>query len=82
MIFSQSTASMAATSDVQVPIRKPVTETPHALIGSFADLDDINDDTLECDAIVAQGKGKSKVISHHLIFIPTGPLFVLGSLLN
>ncbi|KAG1747725.1 hypothetical protein EDB19DRAFT_1905462 [Suillus lakei] len=60
-IFSQGTASTAAISDAQVPIQKPVTETPHALIGSFAD--DINNNTLECDATIAQGKGKSKVAS-------------------
>ncbi|KAG0699125.1 hypothetical protein DFH29DRAFT_877529 [Suillus ampliporus] len=61
MIFSQGTASTAATSDAQVPIRKPVTETPHTLVGSFAD--DIDDNTLEHDATIAQGKGKSKVAS-------------------
>ncbi|KAG1724865.1 hypothetical protein EDB19DRAFT_1834016 [Suillus lakei] len=60
-IFSQGTTSTAAISDAQVPIQKPVTETPHALIGSFAD--DINNNTLECDATIAQGKGKSKVAS-------------------
>jgi hypothetical protein len=35
------------------------------LIGSFAD-DDI-DNTLERDATIVQGKGKSKVSSHYLI---------------
>ncbi|KAG2059109.1 hypothetical protein BDR06DRAFT_968108 [Suillus hirtellus] len=43
----------------QVPIWKPVTETLDTLIGSFAD--NINNDTLECDATIAQGKGKFKV---------------------
>ncbi|KAG1884297.1 hypothetical protein F4604DRAFT_1919429 [Suillus subluteus] len=59
-IFSQGTASTAATSDVPVPIRKPVTEIPEALGDIFAD--DI-DDTLERDATIAQGKGKLKVAS-------------------
>ncbi|KAG1907211.1 uncharacterized protein F5891DRAFT_1181506 [Suillus fuscotomentosus] len=63
-IFSQGTASTMATSDLQVPIRKPVAnaQIPDAevLIGSFAD--DI-DDTLECEATIAQSKGKSKVAS-------------------
>jgi hypothetical protein len=61
-IFSQGTASTAATSDAQVPIRKPVAPVGEALIGDFAD--DI-DDTLEREATIAQGKGKSKVC--HLI---------------
>ncbi|KAG1725235.1 hypothetical protein EDB19DRAFT_1833853 [Suillus lakei] len=64
-IFSQGTASTAASSDAQIPIWKPVApaQIPDAevLIGSFAD-DDI-DDTLEHDATIVQGKGKSKVAS-------------------
>ncbi|KAG1747267.1 uncharacterized protein EDB91DRAFT_1079861 [Suillus paluster] len=56
----EGTASTAATSDAQVPIRKPVVPVAEALIGDFAD--DI-DDTLECKATIAQGKGKSKVAS-------------------
>ncbi|KAG2339140.1 hypothetical protein BDR05DRAFT_1003678 [Suillus weaverae] len=59
-IFSQGTASTAATSDAQVPIRKPAAPVAEALIGNFAD--DI-DDTLECEATIVQGKGKSKVAS-------------------
>ncbi|KAG1864366.1 hypothetical protein F4604DRAFT_1928806 [Suillus subluteus] len=59
-IFSQGTASTTATS-AQIPIRKPVAPTQipdaEALIGNFAD--DI-DDTLEREATIAQGKGKSK----------------------
>ncbi|KAG1718121.1 hypothetical protein EDB19DRAFT_1921270 [Suillus lakei] len=51
--------------DAQILIRKPVApaQIPDAevLTGSFAD-DDI-DDTLECDATIVQGKGKSKVAS-------------------
>ncbi|KAG1794273.1 hypothetical protein EV424DRAFT_1548037 [Suillus variegatus] len=56
-IFSQGTASTAATSDAQVPICKPVAPVAEDLIGDFAD--DI-DDTLEREATIAQGKGKSK----------------------
>ncbi|KAG2127950.1 hypothetical protein DEU56DRAFT_982614 [Suillus clintonianus] len=59
-IFSQGTASTAATSDAQVPICKPVAPVAEDLIGDFAD--DI-DDTLEREATIAQGKGKSKVAS-------------------
>ncbi|KAG1862717.1 hypothetical protein DFJ58DRAFT_725203 [Suillus subalutaceus] len=59
-IFSQGTASTAATSDAQVPIRKPAAPVAEALIGDFAD--DI-DDTLEREATIAQCKGKSKVAS-------------------
>ncbi|KAG1867263.1 hypothetical protein DFJ58DRAFT_723936 [Suillus subalutaceus] len=49
-IFSQGTASTAATSDAQVLIQKPV----------FADA---IDDTLEHEATIVKSKGKSKVAS-------------------
>ncbi|KAG2095667.1 uncharacterized protein F5147DRAFT_656781 [Suillus discolor] len=62
--FNSSTASTTATSDLQISIQKPVANTriPNAeiLIRSFED--DIND-TLEHEATIAQGKGKSKVAS-------------------
>ncbi|KAG1862826.1 hypothetical protein DFJ58DRAFT_839339 [Suillus subalutaceus] len=62
---ASSTASTAATSDVQVLIWKPVVpaeipDADDALIGSFADA---IDDTLEHEATIVQGKGKSKVVS-------------------